>query len=63
MSIYPDGTFILNKADKIREDLLKIEAAAKSGNRQTFGNCLPVAEDLVRQAERILATVRRYRNG
>lgn len=60
MSIHPDDTLILTNADKIRENLLLIEAAARSGDRQTVGNCLHVAADLVRQAERILAIVRRY---
>lgn len=63
MSIYPDGALILNKADKIRENLVLIEAAARAGDRRATGNCLHVAVDLVRQAERILAIVRRYQNG
>ena len=63
MSIHPDDTLILTNADKIRENLLLVEAAARSGKRQTLGDCFAKAEDLVRWAERILAIVRRYQNG
>lgn len=63
MSIHPDDVLLLANVDKIRDDLVRIEAAAKTANRKTVGDCFDRATDLVRRAERILAIILRYRNG
>lgn len=58
--INPDDTIICSMADGIRHDLVLIEDAAKTGERENVGRCLSVAADLVRRAERILTIVRKY---